>query len=289
VRAPAGGMVERNGVIMRLLAMAVLLVPAAAWADPIPPCLHEVRSPHDGATNVPLNIQPVVADSGCFVSTFVDDTRATVEVTRVPQGDGTVLLKPTKPLDAGRTYVIDLGALPTNGACTDPRGTSTFHTGGAPTVAGLNFVVDGLKLAIMDVVLSEPVADVTDLLPSSGFLTVERVSGTTLTARGDSSGATIASRSFKFAPPLPPTSATFHIHVKHELAFASGVAMAGDFDLDVVPKDFPFGWKPGAVKSECPSNSSFGCATAGGGIAAIGLLFARRRRRAVASSPDRRA
>lgn len=266
-------------------------VAVATDLSPTVYCSALVASPADGATNVPLDAHVLIDQPSCATPSFVDDAGLPVAFDRLrgPGGSdsNTLELAPQKPLEAGRTYTVEL-ALAGATSCGAPPARATFRTSPAPAVRAIGFDRAGDKVADIGVAFSEPVADVSDLLPSRGLVTVALADAPSPAVRELADSAVVAVRSFKTSAStaLPPADVRYRIQVSGELRFKSGAKLAGDFDQVVVPADFPFGWTPGAVKASCPgpAASAYGCGcapagSAGWALAALLVLGARPTRR----------
>lgn len=138
----------------QLLAIATVTVSLASWLAcswSEPSCHHGI-APYDGATAVPLNIQPTIALSWGKTRypavqqgiTFLDSTSGEdVPFSIVSDGDNTVRIVPDQPLEPNHTYTlegVDPDALDWTGLepnytqrYTRPSSVS-FETGGEPWV-----------------------------------------------------------------------------------------------------------------------------------------------------------
>ncbi len=272
-----------------LLLLSLAFAPALAFATPpAQPCRTTITSPADGATGVKLDAA-VTGTSVCSgqAPQFVDDTGATVPADFVITG-GNFSLKPLAPLAPNRTYTVTFG---NHSTCDTPTGKSTFTTAAKPAIRHLNFIGAVGELHAVDVDLTEPVLQPTDLAEGSTLVSAT-VDGFALVPKIQT--GQIAGKSFhiyfKNLPERPKATQKLHVRLHKGLRFASGVVLAEDLELTVVPANLPYGWYATGLPQPCPfvAKPPIGCQSSpnsGGGLAgillagAVLLLLASRRRK----------
>ncbi len=247
----------------QLLVYVVFLSTSAQAEGPRrPPCTARVLSPADGASNVSPQVEiefgefdGVCAQPSLFNSNGQAIPFDVVSISEPENSTGRfTMVKPGAALSPG-TYTMDLSA-PGHPTCPWIDSRATFTVGPAPSVRGVDFTLTGWddaagpKVVAIEVLFSEAIGDEGDLAPSSGLISVEVVDGNTPDVREDDVGTTEAAiRSFKVpgyaVQDLASAFARIRVVVKRQLAFASGESLPGDFSLEVVPAEYPYGWRPG--------------------------------------------
>ena len=278
-----------------LLIACALLLPAIALADGLPPRCHtEITSPLPGATAVSVHAV-VRASNPCQTQApvFVDDLGATIAAKLAPDSTSAFAftVTPLAPLAANRTYTVTFADhLP----CDGPLGQTRFSTGGTPGIRALGFQTSGDALVGLDVSLTEPVLHAADLADGTTWVTAT-VDGYALVPPIYADPKKIDGLEFYYKPLAvwPTLAQTFHVRLHKGLQFASGVTLADDVEVTVVPKDAPYGWVVTGSRVDCAlpdvSTSAFGCSAQRAGRArgllglvalALALLVRRRGLRA---------
>lgn len=279
----------------RLLIACALLAPTLAHASGLPPRCHtEITAPLSGATAVALDAV-IRGSSSCsnVAPRFVDDLGATIPATFTPDATslGGFTVTPLAPLAANRTYTVTFADhLP----CDGPLSQTRFTTGGTPGIRALGFQSSGDALVGLDVSLTEPVLHAADLADGTTWVTAT-VDGYALVPPIYADPKKVDGLEFYYKPLAvwPTLAQTFHVRLHKGLPFASGVTLADDVEVTVVPKDAPYGWVVTGSRVDCAlpdvSTSAFGCSAQRAGRArgllglvalALGLLARRRGLRA---------
>jgi hypothetical protein len=191
-------------------------------------------------------------------------------------------------------------AFPNELFCDQASGGTSFRTGPKPGLRKVGFVPYAGELVGLDVELTEAVANPADLAKDSTLVSVT-VDGFTapVAHQGGWQSATSFNVTFKGTPAQPATTKpgldqTVRFKLHKGLAFASGVVLAEDVEVGLVPADYPREvWYAAGTPPECPTNdlpidALISCQASGGsggpfatlllvGVAAFGVFLRRRR------------
>jgi len=244
------------------LLLALLWLPAsvAARSPTPPPCGAFITFPLAGATAVPATAA-VTGSTNCPSSlpppSFVDATGVPVPASVTVKGADFVI-QPLAPLAANTAYRV---AFPGRGGCGIDPGKVSFSTAAKPgfrQVEGGNGHEGGV--AALAVHLTEPVLHPADLADGATLVSLT-VDGFAPPAKLSASPnpTTKVIFIYKHLVQRPAATRKFRLRLHKGLRFASGVTLAEDVELVVIPADLRFGWFATGQPKVCEESVASGC------------------------------